>query len=70
MNDSEIIDKAAKIFFKNAITRAVNDTFYNLQRLLGIGDGDYNPDTAIHLQAHLETLVQDYCDILNDQMMS
>lgn len=67
MDDSEVIDLAAEVFIRNAITQAVNDTLYKLQSLLGIKTGDYSPDIAIHEPEHLETLVKDYCDIFKDQ---
>lgn len=70
MDDSEIIDKAAEVFIRNAIDKAANETLYNLQTLLGIKDGGVSFDVALHLDEHLNVLVKDYCDILSDQRMN
>lgn len=70
MDDSEVIDKAAEVFIRNAIDKAANDTLYNLQTLLGIETGDVSPGVTMHLQEHLDALVKDYCDILSDQRMN
>lgn len=70
IDDTDIIDMAAEVFFKRAITQAVDNTFYNLQSLLGIDDGGFCPSMALHVNEHLETLVKDYCDILNSQKLN
>lgn len=70
MDDSEVIDKAAEVFIRNAIDKAANDTLRKLQDLLGIETGDVSPGVAMHLQEHLDALVKDYCDILSDQRMN
>lgn len=54
---------------KHAIEQAVDNTLHDLQEQLGITNGDYSFDIAIHLQEHLNALVKDYCDILDSQLM-
>ena len=70
MDDLEVIDKAAEVFIRNAITNIANDTLRKLQDLLGIKTGDVSPGVAMHLQEHLDILTKDYCDILNDQRIN
>jgi hypothetical protein len=70
MDDTEVIDMAAEVFIRNAITNAADNTLRQLQDLLGITDGGYAPGTAIKLQEHLSALVKDYCDIFSDQRMN
>lgn len=70
MDDSEIIDQAAEVFIRNAITNAADNTLRQLQNLLGITDGGYAPNTALNLNEHLNALVKDYCDIFSDQRMN
>ena len=65
MNETEVKD-----IIKTAIEQAANNALYDLQSRLGITTGDYSPDVAIHLQEHLDALVKDYCDILNDQKLN
>lgn len=67
MDDTEVIDMAAEVFFRNAIIQAVDKTFHSLQTMLGITDGGYGFDVAINLEEHLSALVKDYCDIFEDQ---
>ena len=55
---------------RTAIEQAADNVLYDLQDQLGISTGDYSPDVAIHLQEHLDALVKDYCDILNDQKLN
>ena len=62
MNETEVKD-----IIKTAIEKAADNVLYDLQSRLGITSGDYSPDVAMHLQEHLNALVKDYCDILNDQ---
>ena len=69
MDDTEVIDMAAEVFFRNAITQAANNVLFHLQSLLSITDGDYHFDVAIHLQEHLDALIEDYCNIFEDQRM-
>lgn len=59
-----------ELVIKHAIEQAVDNTLYDLQEQLGITNGDYSFDTAIHLQEHLNALVKDYCDILDSQLIS
>lgn len=70
MDDSEVVDMAAEVFIRNAITNAADNTLRQLQDLLGIEDGGYAPGTAVNLQEHLNALVKDYCDIFSDQRMN
>ena len=65
MNETEVKD-----IIKTAIEQAADNVLYDLQSRLGITSGDYSPDVAIHLQEHLNALVKDYCDILNDQKLN
>ena len=70
MDSSKIIDVAADIFIRNAITNAADSTLKKLLDLLNIDDGGYCPGTALHLDEHLNALVKDYCDIFSDQRMN
>lgn len=69
-DDSEVIDKAAEVFIRNAITQAADNALFHLQSLLGIDDGGFHPGTALHIDEHVNTLVKDYCDIFSDQRMN
>ena len=66
MDNMDNIESVIRI----AIEQAANNILYDLQSRLGITSGDYSPDVAIHLQEHLNALVKDYCDILNDQKLN
>lgn len=70
MDDSEVIDRAAEVFIRNAITNAADNALYHLQGLLDIKAGDYAPGTALQLEEHLNALVRDYCDIFSDQRLN
>ena len=70
MDDTEVIDKAAEVFIRNAITQAADNALYHLQSLLDIKAGDYAPGTALHIDEHVNALVKDYCDIFSDQRMN
>ena len=69
MDDTEVIEMAAKVFFRNAITQAADNALFHLQSLLGITDGGYHFDIAINIDEHLSALIKDYCDIFEDQRM-
>ena len=70
MDDSEVVDMAAEVFIRNAITNAADSTLKKLLDLLDIDDGGYCLGTAVHLDEHLNALVKDYCDIFSDQRMN
>lgn len=70
IDDAVIIDMAAEVFIRIAITRAADKALYDLQSLLGIDDGGFHPGTALHIDEHVNTLVKDYCDIFSGQRMN
>ena len=59
-----------ELVIRTAIEQAADKVLHDLQDQLGITNGDYSFDTAIHLQEHLDALVKDYRDILNDQKLN
>lgn len=69
-DDSEVIDKAAEVFIRNAITQAADNALCHLQSLLGIDDCRFHSGTALHIDEHVNTLVKDYCDIFSEQRIN
>ena len=68
MGSKEVVEKAAKVFIKAAITNAADDALSKLQDLAGIKTGDWPFDVATDIDEHLEALVNDYCDIFKAQL--
>lgn len=65
MNETEVKD-----IIKTAIEKAADNVLYDLQERFDITTGDYSPGIAIHLQEHLDALVNDYYDIFKNQRMN